>query len=251
MYLFGGKFCMWADRSRPCTCAEVVSRHPMCRCDRKHFNDIVWALVTVFQVPLFLPLLTLYHNRIFLHVYSDIHVYMRSQFYTEMPFFSYLYSCPHFLSVQIAGSYIHIYIWYIYFFVLNKRTPTSDPTVPLSPPTLRPFFSLCYPCRVTEPLMVALYFTCVQSVYTYTCRRSRSLYFVCSRRSKLRDDDSTHECIVISIQHTHHLCIKQLMCCRSRANEFLPFYHVFPFTSVPYDAVWWRIDNFLNVSLHN
>ena len=53
MYLFGGKFCMWADRSRPCTCAEVVSRHPMCRCDRKHFNDIVWALVTVFQVPLF------------------------------------------------------------------------------------------------------------------------------------------------------------------------------------------------------
>ncbi|XP_071560720.1 ca[2+]-channel protein alpha[[1]] subunit T isoform X2 [Temnothorax nylanderi] len=50
MYLFGGKFCMWADRSRPCTCAEVVSRHPMCRCDRKHFNDIVWALVTVFQI---------------------------------------------------------------------------------------------------------------------------------------------------------------------------------------------------------
>lgn len=47
---------MWADRSRPCTCAEVVSRHPMCRCDRKHFNDIVWALVTVFQVPLFPPL---------------------------------------------------------------------------------------------------------------------------------------------------------------------------------------------------
>lgn len=65
MYLFGGKFCMWADRSRPCTCAEVVSRHPMCRCDRKHFNDIVWALVTVFQVPLFLPLLKLYHNEFF------------------------------------------------------------------------------------------------------------------------------------------------------------------------------------------
>ncbi|KAL2717782.1 voltage-dependent T-type calcium channel subunit alpha-1G isoform X1 [Vespula squamosa] len=55
MYLFGGKFCMWADRSRPCTCAEVVSRHPMCRCDRKHFNDIVWALVTVFQVSPFKP----------------------------------------------------------------------------------------------------------------------------------------------------------------------------------------------------
>ncbi|XP_023315824.1 voltage-dependent T-type calcium channel subunit alpha-1G isoform X4 [Trichogramma pretiosum] len=50
MYLFGGKFCVWADRSRPCTCAEVVSRHPLCRCDRKHFNDIVWALVTVFQI---------------------------------------------------------------------------------------------------------------------------------------------------------------------------------------------------------
>ncbi|XP_033214107.1 voltage-dependent T-type calcium channel subunit alpha-1H-like [Belonocnema kinseyi] len=50
MYLFGGKFCVWADRSRPCTCTEVVTRHPMCRCDRKHFNDIVWALVTVFQI---------------------------------------------------------------------------------------------------------------------------------------------------------------------------------------------------------
>ncbi|XP_043464929.1 voltage-dependent T-type calcium channel subunit alpha-1H isoform X1 [Leptopilina heterotoma] len=50
MYLFGGKFCMWIDRTRPCTCAEVVARHPMCQCDRKHFNDIVWALVTVFQI---------------------------------------------------------------------------------------------------------------------------------------------------------------------------------------------------------
>lgn len=71
MYLFGGKFCMWADRSRPCTCAEVVSRHPMCRCDRKHFNDIVWALVTVFQVPLFLPLLPLYN----VYVLRDILTY--------------------------------------------------------------------------------------------------------------------------------------------------------------------------------
>ncbi|XP_034935713.1 voltage-dependent T-type calcium channel subunit alpha-1I isoform X2 [Chelonus insularis] len=50
MYLFGGKFCVWEDRRRPCTCEEIVTRHPMCLCDRKHFNDIVWALVTVFQI---------------------------------------------------------------------------------------------------------------------------------------------------------------------------------------------------------
>ncbi|ALC48765.1 Ca-alpha1T [Drosophila busckii] len=52
MYLFGGKFCKFLDESgleRECTCPEIISRHPQCECDRKHFNNILWATVTVFQ----------------------------------------------------------------------------------------------------------------------------------------------------------------------------------------------------------
>ncbi|XP_069691068.1 voltage-dependent T-type calcium channel subunit alpha-1G isoform X2 [Periplaneta americana] len=50
MYLFGGKFCMLSDGSRECNCDEIVNRHPQCVCDRKHFNNILWATVTVFQI---------------------------------------------------------------------------------------------------------------------------------------------------------------------------------------------------------
>lgn len=53
MYLFGGKFCKFVEESgkeRECTCPEIVSKHPQCECDRKHFNNILWATVTVFQV---------------------------------------------------------------------------------------------------------------------------------------------------------------------------------------------------------
>ncbi|XP_062137719.1 uncharacterized protein LOC133847019 isoform X11 [Drosophila sulfurigaster albostrigata] len=53
MYLFGGKFCKFLDESgveRECTCPEIISRHPQCECDRKHFNNILWATVTVFQI---------------------------------------------------------------------------------------------------------------------------------------------------------------------------------------------------------
>lgn len=54
MYLFGGKFCKFVDeitgQERECTCPEIVSKHPQCECDRKHFNNILWATVTVFQV---------------------------------------------------------------------------------------------------------------------------------------------------------------------------------------------------------
>lgn len=53
MYLFGGKFCKFVDESgqeRECTCPEIVSKHPLCECDRKHFNNFLWATVTVFQV---------------------------------------------------------------------------------------------------------------------------------------------------------------------------------------------------------
>jgi len=92
-------------------------------------------------------------------------------------FFSYLYSCPHSLFIQIAGSYIYICI-YTYIFL---RVEQTDPDIPLSPnpPTLRPFFSLYYPCRVTV-LMVAL--------YLYACNRYIRIHvdvhhFVYSRRS--------------------------------------------------------------------
>ncbi|XP_055913400.1 uncharacterized protein LOC129947020 isoform X4 [Eupeodes corollae] len=53
MYLFGGKFCKFMDESgqeRECTCPEIINKHPLCECDRKHFNNILWATVTVFQI---------------------------------------------------------------------------------------------------------------------------------------------------------------------------------------------------------
>lgn len=54
MYLFGGKFCKFTDddtgQDRECTCPEIVNKHPQCECDRKHFNNFLWATVTVFQV---------------------------------------------------------------------------------------------------------------------------------------------------------------------------------------------------------
>ncbi|XP_041977978.1 voltage-dependent T-type calcium channel subunit alpha-1G [Aricia agestis] len=53
MYLFGGKFCKFVEDNgteRDCTCPEIISHHPKCECDRKHFNNILWATVTVFQV---------------------------------------------------------------------------------------------------------------------------------------------------------------------------------------------------------
>lgn len=53
MYLFGGKFCKFVDDTgleRECLCTEIINKHPQCECDRKHFNNILWATVTVFQV---------------------------------------------------------------------------------------------------------------------------------------------------------------------------------------------------------
>lgn len=55
MYLFGGKFCMLADGSRECDCEEIIKKDPKCVCDRKHFNNVLWATVTVFQVGATLP----------------------------------------------------------------------------------------------------------------------------------------------------------------------------------------------------
>ncbi|XP_063708918.1 voltage-dependent T-type calcium channel subunit alpha-1G [Culicoides brevitarsis] len=52
MYLFGGKFCKYVDGSeeRDCNCLEIVQNDPLCECDRKHFNNILWSTVTVFQI---------------------------------------------------------------------------------------------------------------------------------------------------------------------------------------------------------
>ena len=55
MYLFGGKFCKYKSNTeeRECTCPEIISKNPLCECDRKHFNNILWSTVTVFQVCIF------------------------------------------------------------------------------------------------------------------------------------------------------------------------------------------------------
>ncbi|XP_023310380.1 voltage-dependent T-type calcium channel subunit alpha-1H [Anoplophora glabripennis] len=51
MYLFGGKFCTYTDENgitKDCGCEMMNDKR--CLCDRKHFNNILWATVTVFQI---------------------------------------------------------------------------------------------------------------------------------------------------------------------------------------------------------
>ncbi|XP_074036001.1 voltage-dependent T-type calcium channel subunit alpha-1G isoform X2 [Leptinotarsa decemlineata] len=51
MYLFGGKFCTYIDDkgvTKDCGCEMMNDKR--CLCDRKHFNNILWATVTVFQI---------------------------------------------------------------------------------------------------------------------------------------------------------------------------------------------------------
>ncbi|RWS11836.1 voltage-dependent T-type calcium channel subunit alpha-1G-like protein, partial [Dinothrombium tinctorium] len=52
MHLFGGKFCTKADGNKePCTCDDILNPETVtCVCDRKNFNNFLWALVTVFQI---------------------------------------------------------------------------------------------------------------------------------------------------------------------------------------------------------
>ncbi|KAK9883220.1 hypothetical protein WA026_001409 [Henosepilachna vigintioctopunctata] len=53
MYLFGGKFCNYKDsqgQQVECTCEMIVTKDERCHCDRKHFNNFLWATVTVFQI---------------------------------------------------------------------------------------------------------------------------------------------------------------------------------------------------------
>ncbi|KAF7265662.1 hypothetical protein GWI33_020746 [Rhynchophorus ferrugineus] len=53
MYLFGGKFCNYIDDkgvTRDCGCEMIELKDERCQCDRKHFNNILWATVTVFQI---------------------------------------------------------------------------------------------------------------------------------------------------------------------------------------------------------
>ncbi|XP_023238303.1 voltage-dependent T-type calcium channel subunit alpha-1H-like [Centruroides sculpturatus] len=50
MYLFGGKLCTRNDGSGQCNCEDLRSDPTQCSCDRKQFDNILWATVTVFQV---------------------------------------------------------------------------------------------------------------------------------------------------------------------------------------------------------
>lgn len=53
MYLFGGKFCKYTDvdnEIKDCDCHMIITKDKRCECDRKHFNNFLWATVTVFQV---------------------------------------------------------------------------------------------------------------------------------------------------------------------------------------------------------
>ncbi|XP_053202085.1 voltage-dependent T-type calcium channel subunit alpha-1G-like isoform X3 [Panonychus citri] len=49
MHLFGGKFCSKLDGS-PCSCEDILNSTVTCICDRKRFDNFLWALVTVFQI---------------------------------------------------------------------------------------------------------------------------------------------------------------------------------------------------------
>ncbi|XP_063917204.1 voltage-dependent T-type calcium channel subunit alpha-1G-like isoform X2 [Zophobas morio] len=53
MYLFGGKFCNYRAEDgsiKECSCEMIVTNDERCECDRKHFNNFLWATVTVFQI---------------------------------------------------------------------------------------------------------------------------------------------------------------------------------------------------------
>ncbi|CAL4059400.1 unnamed protein product, partial [Meganyctiphanes norvegica] len=50
MFLFGGKFCMRPDGSGDCNCSEILDPNSGCLCHRMHFNNLLWATVTVFQI---------------------------------------------------------------------------------------------------------------------------------------------------------------------------------------------------------
>lgn len=79
MYLFGGKFCKFTDeisgQERECTCPEIISKHPHCECDRKHFNNILWATVTVFQV----SILTIHFYQSLIFFCSVIFIFSKNQ----------------------------------------------------------------------------------------------------------------------------------------------------------------------------
>jgi len=62
MNLFGGKFCTTKDK-RQCSCGQISDG--MCRCERKNFDSLLWAIVTVFQVRLYLPYVAYSTRRLF------------------------------------------------------------------------------------------------------------------------------------------------------------------------------------------
>jgi hypothetical protein len=53
MHLFGGKFCTYIQSDgtkKYCTCDDILNPKLKCVCNRKHFDNILWATITVFQV---------------------------------------------------------------------------------------------------------------------------------------------------------------------------------------------------------
>jgi len=41
---------MREDGSGSCSCSEIIQAESTCVCDRKNFDSMLWAFITVFQV---------------------------------------------------------------------------------------------------------------------------------------------------------------------------------------------------------
>ncbi|GFO41852.1 voltage-dependent t-type calcium channel subunit alpha [Plakobranchus ocellatus] len=50
MNLFGGSFCTRLEDDMPCSCKDRENATLGCVCDRANFDNLIWSLVTVFQV---------------------------------------------------------------------------------------------------------------------------------------------------------------------------------------------------------
>lgn len=138
---------------------------------------------------------------------------MRSQFFVYTVFFL----LPIFVSTFSVCTdrrivYIYMYI-YIYFSSCWANGPRH--LIPLSPKPAHAssiFLSLLS-VPSDRVLMVAL--------YLHACNRYIRIHVVhvspfrLLAQIKLRDDDSTHECVLWSRFSTRLIHVKQLMCCRS------------------------------------
>lgn len=141
MYLFGGKFCMYGNGTRECNCKEIVTKHPLCVCDRKHFNNVLWATVTVFQVghkilwsywtnAIYHLEITLHRNqRVTIQIKNSIYIYwqhnssMRTHYWDTNDRFLHLfssYSNKHFIAL------IRFNLQYCVYLYLPCRTQHTE-----------------------------------------------------------------------------------------------------------------------------